>query len=109
MDMTPEMVEAIGKAAVGVIAAFGAIVATVTSAVAAFYTWKNRYELDKLYAATYRPNADGTPGPMRSHPPALVKMFCRTLPVSQTVAAENNSSNGSDSKTKPPESEVKPP
>lgn len=77
MDVTPELIDAAGKAVIGVIAAFGAIVATVTSALAAFYTWKNRYELDKLYAATYRPNADGTPGPMRQHPATMVKMFCR--------------------------------
>ncbi len=78
--MTPELIEAAGKALVAIIAALGAIVATVTSAVAAFYTWKNRYELDKLYAATYRPNADGTPGPMRQHPAGMVKLFCRKTP-----------------------------
>jgi len=78
--VTPEQIEALGKAAVGIIAGFGAIVATVTSAVAAFYTWKNRYELDKLYASTYRPNADGTPGPMRQHPKAIVNLFQRKDP-----------------------------
>jgi len=75
MNLTPEVVEAIGKAAVGVIAAVGSIVATITSAVAAFYTWKNRYELDKLYACTYRQKENGEPGPMRQHPKVMVDMF----------------------------------
>ena len=75
MNLTPEMIEAVGKAAVGIIAAFGAIIATLASAVAGFYSWKTRYELDKLYSAKFRPNADGTPGPMREHPAVMVKMF----------------------------------
>lgn len=75
-----ELVEAVGKAAVNVITAVGSIVAMVTSAATAFYTWKNRYEIDKLYAAKYRPNPDGTPGPMRRHPKILVKLFHRRKP-----------------------------
>ncbi len=45
MEPTPEVIEAIGKAAVGVIAAIGAVVATVASAVTAYYTFKNRRDL----------------------------------------------------------------
>ncbi len=75
MNLTPEQIEALGKILIGVISAFGAIIATIASAVSGFYTWKNRYEIDKLYAQIYRPNADGTPGTMREHPEALVKLF----------------------------------
>ncbi len=77
MDLTPELIESVGKASVGIIAAIGGIIATIATAVTAFFTWKTRYELDKLYAKTYRPNEDGSPGPMRKHPEALVKMFTR--------------------------------
>ncbi len=77
LDFTPETIEATGKALIGVIAAFGAVVATVTSAVSAFYTWKNRYEIDLLYASKFRPKADGTPGPMRHHPKIMVDLFKR--------------------------------
>lgn len=76
-EVTPELIEAVGKSIVSIIAAMGAVVATVTSAVSAFYTWKNRYEIDQLYATKYRPNPDGTPGPMRRHPKFLVKVFKR--------------------------------
>ncbi len=74
-EITPEVIKATGDAMVSVVAAIGAVVATIASALAAFYTWKNRYELDQLYAAKYRPNEDGTPGPMRRHPQFMVNMF----------------------------------
>jgi len=73
MNVTPELVESVGKLIIGTIAAIGGIVSTIT----AFYTWKNRYELDRLYSKTYRPNEDGTPGPMRKHPEVMVKLFHR--------------------------------
>jgi hypothetical protein len=76
--VTPDQIQAIGAVAVDLLKQFGAIVATVASAVAGYYTWKNRYELDKLYACTYRANEDGSPGPMRRHPGAMVKLFTRT-------------------------------
>lgn len=45
MDLTPEIIEAIGKAIVGVVAAIGAIVATIASAITAYFTFKNRRDL----------------------------------------------------------------
>ncbi len=79
MNVTPEIIDAVGKAVIGIVAAFGALIGPVV----AFYTWKTRYELDKLYAATYRPNADGSPGPMRRHPVSITRMFqtTKTLPT----------------------------
>jgi hypothetical protein len=77
MDLTPELVESLGKASAGVIIAVGGILTTVLTTVTGYFTWKTRYELDRLYAKTYRPEADGTPGKMRKHPKALVKMFSR--------------------------------
>lgn len=73
MNVTPELVDSIAKLFIGSIAAIGGIVSTVT----AFFTWKTRYELDKLYASTYRKNEDGSPGPMRHHPNVMVKLFTR--------------------------------
>lgn len=72
--LTPQDIEAYGKALVAILAAIGAL---GTSLISAYFTWKNRYELDKLYAAEYRPNPDGTPGPMRRHPKFMVKLFTR--------------------------------
>lgn len=71
MDLTPETIKAVGEAAIGVLAALGAIITPIV----AFFTWKTRYQLDFLYSATYRPNPDGTPGPMRHHPDWAVKFF----------------------------------
>lgn len=45
MDLTPELIGALEKAAVNVIAAFGAIVATIASAATAYYTFKNRRDI----------------------------------------------------------------
>lgn len=73
MNVTPELVDSIAKLLIGTVAAVGGIVSTVT----AFFTWKTRYELDKLYASTYRANEDGTPGPMRKHSKLMVKLFTR--------------------------------
>lgn len=77
MDITPELIESSGKAVVAVMAGLGAFVATIASTITAFYTWKNRYELDKLYSQTVRKCSDGSPGPMRSHPRMMVKIFRR--------------------------------
>lgn len=68
---------ALGKVGVDLITAAGAFIATVTSTISAYFTWKNRYELDQLYAKYYRPKPDGTPGPMRRHPKIMVKLFTR--------------------------------
>lgn len=73
MELTPETIEALSKALVAVIAAIGAIVSTVVG----FYSWKTRYELDKLYTYTYRKKEDGTPGPMRHHSETLKKLVAR--------------------------------
>ena len=45
MDLTPEVIEATGKALVAIIAALGAVVATVVSGVTAYFTFKNRRDL----------------------------------------------------------------
>ncbi len=68
--MNIETIEAVGKVVV-------AVVTAITTPTFAFFTWKTRYELDKLYAATYRPNEDGSPGPMRKHPGLMVRLFQR--------------------------------
>lgn len=73
MDVTPELIDSISKAIIGVIVAIGGIISTV----AGYFTWKTRYELDKLYAAKYRPKPDGSPGEMRQHPKVMVKLFSR--------------------------------
>lgn len=77
MTITLEAIKAIGETIASLATAAGAIVAAATSIVSAFYTWKTRYELDQLYAKTYRPNPDGTPGPMRRHPRVLVRLFLK--------------------------------
>ncbi len=87
MEWTPELVDSIGKAAGLIIAAVGGIIATVITGVTGYFTWKTRYELDKLYASTLRANEDGSPGPMRKHPHALVKLFTR-LPRTDNNAVE---------------------
>jgi hypothetical protein len=81
--LTPEMVEALGKVLVGVITAIGSVLATVISAISAFFTWKNRYELDRLYSKTFRPLPDGSPGPMRKHPAFMIRMFERKKPKTE--------------------------
>lgn len=73
LEITPENIEALGKAVVAIIAAIGTIVSTVVG----FYSWKTRYELDKLYTYTYRKNEDGSPGPMRNHPEVLKNLVAR--------------------------------
>lgn len=73
MNLTPELIEAVGKVAIGVIAAVSGLITPVIG----FYTWKTRYEVDRLYAKTYRPKEDGSPGPMRKHPSVMVMMFTR--------------------------------
>ena len=90
MEVTPELVDSIGKAAGVVIAAVGGIIATVITGVTAYFTWKTRYELDKLYASTLRANEDGTPGPMRKHPEAIVKLFTREPRTANTVESEDD-------------------
>ena len=90
-ELSPEIIEAASKGLVSIIAAFGAIVATITTAVSSFYTWKNRYELDKLYASTYRPNPDGTPGPMRKHPALLVKLATRKQEAKKEKTSDRTS------------------
>lgn len=49
MHLTPEIIEALGKAFSAVLDALGSIVMSVTGAVTAFYTWKTRSELDELF------------------------------------------------------------
>lgn len=73
MNITPELIEAFGKVVVGIIVAISGLLTPVIG----YYTWKTRYEVDKLYAKTYRPKEDGSPGPMREHPQMLVRMFTR--------------------------------
>lgn len=77
MNLTPEQIEAASKGIVTVMVGFGTLIAGITSTVTAFFTWKNRYELDKLYAQTVRAAPDGTPGAMRQHPEFMVKLFQR--------------------------------
>ncbi len=77
MNLTPEQIEAVGKVVAPLFAALMTVLTTFISSVIGYFTWKNRYELDKLYAAKYRPNQDGSPGPMRKHPKALVRLFQR--------------------------------
>lgn len=93
MDLTPELVESLGKASAGVIVAIGGIIATVLTAVTGYFTWKTRYELDRLYAKTYRPKEDGSPGKMRRHPKVMVKMFSRV----QHAASEEKKDVANDS------------
>lgn len=70
MEVTPEIIESIGKAVAGVLT-------VLVTGVTGYFTWKTRYEVDRLYAKTYRPNSDGSPGPMRRHPKVMVKLFTR--------------------------------
>lgn len=77
MNITPELITATAEALKVVITAGGAVVATVTSVVVGYFTWKTRFELDQLYATKYRPKPDGSPGEMRKHPSIMVKMFKR--------------------------------
>lgn len=49
MHLTPEIIEALGKAASVVLDALGSIVTSITGTVTAFYTWKTRSELDVLF------------------------------------------------------------
>lgn len=81
-ELTPTLIEALAKGIVSIVAALGAVVATIVGGFTAFYTWKTRYELDQLYALKYRPNEDGTPGPMRRHPTFLVNMF-KSSPIKE--------------------------
>lgn len=97
MDLTPEIIESVGKASVAIIVAVGGIIATIGGMANAYFTWKTRYELDQLYAKTYRANEDGTPGPMRKHPQALVKLFHRhayVKPIESIVTPEENATGG---------------
>lgn len=77
MDFNAENIVAIGKVINDLATSIGALLASVTSLISGFYTWKNRYELDQLYAQKFRPKADGSPGPMRRHPKFMVKLFKR--------------------------------
>lgn len=45
MDLTPDQIEAVAKASTQVIAAFGAVIATITSAIVGYFTYKNRRDL----------------------------------------------------------------
>jgi hypothetical protein len=45
MDLTPELIDAFGKTAVSIIAAIGAVAATIASAITAVYTFRNRRDL----------------------------------------------------------------
>ena len=49
MELTPDTIKAIGEAAIGVIAAIGAVMATLASAITAIYTYKNRRDLHIAY------------------------------------------------------------
>lgn len=46
MEITPELIKAVGDAATNVLTAFGVIAATVASALSAYYTRKNRRDLN---------------------------------------------------------------
>lgn len=76
-SLTPEQIQVMADAAIKIIAAIGTVAATLVSTIVGYFTWKTRYELDQLYAAKYRPNPDGTPGPMRHHSKLAVKLFKR--------------------------------
>lgn len=59
MELTPEQIEALGKVAVNVVAAIGAVLATVASVFTAYWTFRTRRDThhlgDKIRGVTGEP------------------------------------------------------